>query len=161
MGPLSALGTRKTLIPNKYKELLMLAVHAETRCRYCTLFHTEVARMFGATDEEIQEAVHLAKQLTQSRGSDDILSAHPNGKNRRVRSRWNVVPPLRLPSGTAFHRHRQVNEIVGSPPIHPDPHEVSGLQEIHAARASRRMPRRHRVHRAGGNHERCLASDRA
>jgi AhpD family alkylhydroperoxidase len=51
----------KTLIPNKYKELLMLAVHAETRCRYCTLFHTEVARMFGATDEEIQEAVHLAK----------------------------------------------------------------------------------------------------
>lgn len=51
----------ETLIPNKYKELLMLAVHAETRCRYCTLFHTEVARMFGATDEEIQEAVHLAK----------------------------------------------------------------------------------------------------
>lgn len=51
----------KTVIPNKYKELLMLAVHAETRCRYCTLFHTEVARMFGATDEEIQEAVHLAK----------------------------------------------------------------------------------------------------
>ena len=51
----------ETNIPNKYKELLMLAVHAETKCRYCTLFHTEVARMFGATDEEIQEAVHLAK----------------------------------------------------------------------------------------------------
>lgn len=51
----------ETLIPNKYKELLMLAVHAETRCRYCLLFHTEVARMFGATDEEIEEAVHLAK----------------------------------------------------------------------------------------------------
>lgn len=51
----------ETLIPNKYKELLMLAVHAETKCRYCTLFHTEVARMFGATDGEIQEAVHLAK----------------------------------------------------------------------------------------------------
>ena len=51
----------ETLIPNKYKELLMLAVHSETRCRYCTLFHTEAARLFGATDEEIQEAVHLAK----------------------------------------------------------------------------------------------------
>lgn len=51
----------QTLIPNKYKELLMLAVHSETRCRYCTLFHTEVARLFGATDEEIQEAVLLAK----------------------------------------------------------------------------------------------------
>lgn len=51
----------KTLIPNKYKELLMLAVHAETHCRYCTLFHTEMAKMYGATDHEIQEAVHLAK----------------------------------------------------------------------------------------------------
>jgi AhpD family alkylhydroperoxidase len=51
----------ETLIPNKYKELLMLAVHAETKCRYCTLFHTEVAKMYGATEEEIQEAVHLAK----------------------------------------------------------------------------------------------------
>jgi AhpD family alkylhydroperoxidase len=51
----------ETLIPNKYKELLMLAVHAETRCRYCTLFHTEAAKLYGATDEEIEEAVHLAK----------------------------------------------------------------------------------------------------
>jgi AhpD family alkylhydroperoxidase len=51
----------ETLIPSKYKELLMLAVHAETRCRYCTLFHTEAAKLFGASDEEIQEAVHLAK----------------------------------------------------------------------------------------------------
>ncbi|HUF02666.1 MAG TPA: carboxymuconolactone decarboxylase family protein [Aridibacter sp.] len=51
----------ETLIPNKYKELLMLAVHSETKCRYCTLFHTEVARLYGATDDEIAEAVHLAK----------------------------------------------------------------------------------------------------
>lgn len=51
----------ETRIPNKYKELLMLAVHSETRCQYCTLFHMEAARLFGATEEEIQEAVHLAK----------------------------------------------------------------------------------------------------
>ena len=51
----------ETLIPNKYKELLMLAVHAQTQCRYCLLFHTEVARMYGATEEEIEEAVELAK----------------------------------------------------------------------------------------------------
>ncbi|MEJ2707463.1 MAG: carboxymuconolactone decarboxylase family protein [Anaerolineales bacterium] len=50
-----------TLIPKKYKELLMLAVNAETRCRYCTLFHTELAKMYGASDEEIEEAVMLAK----------------------------------------------------------------------------------------------------
>lgn len=51
----------ETLIPNKYKELMGIALHAETKCRYCTLFHTEAARLFGATEEEIQEAVHYAK----------------------------------------------------------------------------------------------------
>ncbi|MCU7827253.1 carboxymuconolactone decarboxylase family protein [Kitasatospora sp. DSM 101779] len=51
----------ETLIPNKYKELIGVGLHAETKCRYCTLFHTEAAKLFGATDEEIQEAVHYAK----------------------------------------------------------------------------------------------------
>ena len=51
----------ETLIPNKYKELMGIAIHAETKCFYCTLFHTEAAKLFGATKEEIQEAVHFAK----------------------------------------------------------------------------------------------------
>jgi AhpD family alkylhydroperoxidase len=46
----------ETKIPNKYKELIGLAVSGATRCRYCTLFHTEAARLMGATDEEIAEA---------------------------------------------------------------------------------------------------------
>jgi AhpD family alkylhydroperoxidase len=50
-----------TLIPNKYKELIGVAVHSGTKCRYCTMFHTEAARLFGASDEELQEAVHYAK----------------------------------------------------------------------------------------------------
>jgi AhpD family alkylhydroperoxidase len=51
----------QTLIPNKYKELIGVALHSETKCLYCTLFHTEAAKLFGATDEEIEEAVHYAK----------------------------------------------------------------------------------------------------
>jgi AhpD family alkylhydroperoxidase len=51
----------ETLIPNKYKELMGVAMHSETKCRYCILFHTEAAKLFGATDEEIEEAVHYAK----------------------------------------------------------------------------------------------------
>jgi AhpD family alkylhydroperoxidase len=51
----------ETRIPNKYKELMGIALHAETKCHYCTLFHTEAAKLFGATDDEIQEAVHYAK----------------------------------------------------------------------------------------------------
>lgn len=49
-----------TLIPNKYKELIGLAVAGATRCRYCALFHTEAARLNGATDEEISEANAMA-----------------------------------------------------------------------------------------------------
>ncbi|MGZ3417414.1 MAG: carboxymuconolactone decarboxylase family protein [Polyangiales bacterium] len=46
----------ETKIPNKYKELIGLAVSGATRCRYCALFHTEAARLNGATEEEIAEA---------------------------------------------------------------------------------------------------------
>jgi AhpD family alkylhydroperoxidase len=47
---------KETKIPNKYKELIGVAVSGATRCKYCALFHTEAARLFGATDEEISEA---------------------------------------------------------------------------------------------------------
>lgn len=50
----------ETTIPNKYKELIGLGVSGATRCRYCALFHTEAARLFGATDEEIREAAMMA-----------------------------------------------------------------------------------------------------
>jgi AhpD family alkylhydroperoxidase len=50
----------ETKIPNKYKELIGLGVSGATRCRYCALFHTEAAKLFGATDEEIREAAMMA-----------------------------------------------------------------------------------------------------
>jgi AhpD family alkylhydroperoxidase len=54
----------ETLIPNKYKELMGLAVAAVTRCRYCVLFHTEAAKLFGATEAEVEEAVHYTKLVS-------------------------------------------------------------------------------------------------
>lgn len=51
----------ETLLPNKYKELIGLAVSAVTRCRYCVLFHTEAAKLNGATQAEIEEALHYTK----------------------------------------------------------------------------------------------------
>jgi AhpD family alkylhydroperoxidase len=50
----------ETAIPNKYKELIGLAVSGATRCRYCALFHTEGARLAGATEAEIAEASMMA-----------------------------------------------------------------------------------------------------
>ena len=51
----------ETAIPNKYKELIGLAVSGATRCQYCVYFHTEAAKLFGATDEEVNEAALMAK----------------------------------------------------------------------------------------------------
>jgi AhpD family alkylhydroperoxidase len=48
-------------IPNKYRELIGVAIAAVTKCRYCATFHTEIARLNGATDAEIEDAVHYAK----------------------------------------------------------------------------------------------------
>jgi AhpD family alkylhydroperoxidase len=51
----------QTAIPNKYKELIGLAVSGATRCRYCAYFHTEAARLFGATEDEVTETALIAK----------------------------------------------------------------------------------------------------
>jgi AhpD family alkylhydroperoxidase len=48
-------------IPNKYRELIGLGIAAVTKCRYCAFFHTEAAKLNGATDAEIEDAVHFAK----------------------------------------------------------------------------------------------------
>ena len=48
-------------IPNKYRELIGVAISAISKCRYCAVYHTEVARLYGATDAEIEDAVHYAK----------------------------------------------------------------------------------------------------
>ena len=51
----------QTAIPNKYKEMIGLAVSGATRCRYCCYFHSEAARLFGATEDEITETALIAK----------------------------------------------------------------------------------------------------
>jgi AhpD family alkylhydroperoxidase len=63
----SAWATMKTLqlspntaIPGKYKELIGLGVAAQIPCHYCVYFHTEAARLNGASDREINEALAAA-----------------------------------------------------------------------------------------------------
>jgi AhpD family alkylhydroperoxidase len=70
----SKIQLKEGTIPLKYRELIGLAISGVTKCRYCIYNHTEVARLFGATDEEIEGAVHYAK-LTAG------WSAYVNGQN--------------------------------------------------------------------------------
>jgi AhpD family alkylhydroperoxidase len=55
----------ETAIPNKYKELIGLAVAAHIKCRYCIYFHSQAARAFGATDEELKEACFMGGMTVQ------------------------------------------------------------------------------------------------
>jgi len=38
-----------------------IAIAAVTKCKYCSYYHTEMAKLLGATDEEIEEVVHFSK----------------------------------------------------------------------------------------------------
>lgn len=55
----------ESALPFKYKELTGLAVAAQVPCRYCIYFHTEAARLHGATDRELDEALAMAALTRQ------------------------------------------------------------------------------------------------
>jgi AhpD family alkylhydroperoxidase len=50
----------KSALPGKYKSLISLAVASQIPCRYCVVADTEFAKLDGATDREIREAVTMA-----------------------------------------------------------------------------------------------------
>jgi AhpD family alkylhydroperoxidase len=54
-----------TALSGKSKELVGLAVASQIPCRFCIIAHTEFARLNGATDAEITEAIAMAS-LTRS-----------------------------------------------------------------------------------------------
>ncbi len=50
----------QTAIDGKTKELIGVAVAAQIPCHYCVKFHTQAAKLYGASQQEIQEAVAMA-----------------------------------------------------------------------------------------------------
>jgi AhpD family alkylhydroperoxidase len=50
----------QTAIPGKHKALIGLAVAAQVPCKFCVIADTEFAKLEGATDREIAEAVAMA-----------------------------------------------------------------------------------------------------
>jgi AhpD family alkylhydroperoxidase len=49
-----------TALSPRIKQLIGLAVSAQVPCSYCVYFHTAVAKAYGASDDEIKEAVAMA-----------------------------------------------------------------------------------------------------
>jgi AhpD family alkylhydroperoxidase len=53
-----------SIIPQKYREMMMLAAAAATKCPYCQTYHKEVAKMYGATVEELNELAVIIGQTS-------------------------------------------------------------------------------------------------
>jgi len=58
-----AMSNPDAAIPPKYGELIGLAVASQIPCHYCVYAHTTMAKMLGATDEEIEEAVSKGAEV--------------------------------------------------------------------------------------------------
>jgi AhpD family alkylhydroperoxidase len=50
-------------IPAKTKQLIAVAVAHVTQCPYCIRGHTKAALQYGATEEEIMEAIWVAAEM--------------------------------------------------------------------------------------------------
>ena len=68
-------------VPNKYRELIGLGIAATSRCRYCTYFHTQIAKLFGA---EIEETVHYASRAQA--GAPTSTACRPTTTSSSARS---------------------------------------------------------------------------
>src|ERR1051326_7193956 len=67
-----------TALDNKTKELIGLGVAAQIPCTYCVLFHPEAARLNGASEKELQEAIFMASLTRQ--GSTILNGAQLDAK---------------------------------------------------------------------------------
>lgn len=76
----------QTAIPNKYKELIGLGVASQMQCSYCIYFHTEAARMWGASDEEIKEATSMA-MMTAGLSTDIAGTGYDRNKFKQETDR--------------------------------------------------------------------------
>jgi AhpD family alkylhydroperoxidase len=54
----------ESAIPQKYREMMMLAAAAATKCPYCQTYHKEVSKMWGATEEELNELAVVVGQTS-------------------------------------------------------------------------------------------------
>lgn len=52
-----------TGIGRKQKQLICLALAAAAGCQYCVFYHTEAAKCFGATEDEIADALACSQRV--------------------------------------------------------------------------------------------------
>jgi len=83
---LSSANSENSLLGEKIRQLISIAVAATTRCDGCITFHTEAALKAGASKEEIAEALGVAvamnagAALIYSLRAMDAVAAQSDGE---------------------------------------------------------------------------------
>ena len=54
--------TEQPAVPPKYRELIGLGIAAASQSRYGVYYHLHMAKLFGATDAEIEDAARFSKE---------------------------------------------------------------------------------------------------
>ena len=94
-----------TSIEGKYKFLMSLAVSAQIPCQYCVIADTKDAKVAGATEAEIHEALHIAsmtrKWSTILNGSRMEQSAFESEIDRIVEHAGSQKPPKQMGGAAA------------------------------------------------------------
>ena len=75
-------------IPPKYAQLIGLAVASQIPCDFCVYVHTKQAKMNGATDEEIRDAVMQAAVV---RHWSTITNGNPPVDFESFKSEWDGI----------------------------------------------------------------------
>jgi AhpD family alkylhydroperoxidase len=60
---MKAMGSNDAAVPAKYRALIGLGVASQIPCQYCAYAFTRRAKMAGATDEEVNEAIAQAAYI--------------------------------------------------------------------------------------------------
>ncbi|MGC4089507.1 MAG: carboxymuconolactone decarboxylase family protein [Polyangiaceae bacterium] len=84
----------KTALSGRVKELIGLGVSAQVPCRYCIYAHTEFAKLNGASEAEIDEAVAVA---ASERHWSAILWGRRNRRDQAAYRRRALAEPQEGP----------------------------------------------------------------
>lgn len=110
-------------IPARYKELIGLAVSAQIPCHYCTYFHTRTAKLQGATDAEIEQALgeasltrFLSTWLNGTGVDPDRFRADIDRISARMQRRTTAGAPPRTAFRDAAEARADLEETLGFVP---------------------------------------------
>ena len=111
-----------TELAGKYKELIGLAVASQIPCHYCVYFHTEAAKLGGASDVEISEAVAEASLTrfwsTVLNGGNQDTGEFEAELDRALQHMASAPAQLPLDSkvSTAAEAYKEIEMVFGSVP---------------------------------------------